>query len=486
MQVNQILPTFQELSYSRDKLTESFFLKFILLLAIFSFVPTLFLPSVGEEGVYTNATLEMLFNQEYLVPTLFGTQYSRPPMFNWLIMLVTSVVGTENVVFAARFVNMSATVGTVILLYKFIRKLFPEKTFALFATAIFLSGDLLLRRGWIAYADSTFSFFIFAAIYYLWLAIEERKVSWLIIASLAVNIAFLSKVQTAYIFYGISFLILYFRHPKGKILASMPSIVINIVTILFPFIWNEIVTDGYGGLNTTLEHSERFFELANVGSYLAKIVFLYPLEIILRMMPASLIALVVWQQMRAKKKGAAEFLAIKIVFLIALLNILPYWLAPHSNIRYILPIYPFISLLIAYGIWHAGDKIKKLTIICLLITIAIKYVLAISWFPYEFSVKTGNAESIAQTILAEVKDQKLYTTDSTSTGLRVAVAINKLRSGYPPIILAPNNFEGYVLVENLEQFDAEVVKEFTLGKNKLYLVFVSGSAAQSVFNSAPA
>src|SRR3990167_3614739 len=151
MRTNQVAPTFQEFAYGTEKLTNLSVLQTVIIFAALSFLCTLFLPSVGEEGVYTNITLEMLHNKDYLVPTLFGTHYSRPPLFNWLMLPVTQILGSVQVVLAARLVNMFATLLTAGSLVYLVRRIFPERQFALLAGAIYLSGDLLFRRGWLAY-----------------------------------------------------------------------------------------------------------------------------------------------------------------------------------------------------------------------------------------------------------------------------------------------------------------------------------------------
>ena len=47
----------------------------------------------GEESVYTIMSYEMYVNKTWLTPTLYGEPYWRPPLFNWLIILLSMFMG---------------------------------------------------------------------------------------------------------------------------------------------------------------------------------------------------------------------------------------------------------------------------------------------------------------------------------------------------------------------------------------------------------
>jgi hypothetical protein len=54
-------------------------------IAAISFVFTLSLSPIGEEGVYTISSFEMWYNQHYLYPLLYGANYGRPPFLIGLL-----------------------------------------------------------------------------------------------------------------------------------------------------------------------------------------------------------------------------------------------------------------------------------------------------------------------------------------------------------------------------------------------------------------
>jgi hypothetical protein len=71
-------------------------------LAAASFLTTLHLPYIGEEAVYTITSMEMWTQRDFLVPTLFGSLYGRPPLYNWLIIPLANLFGWDHVLVAAR------------------------------------------------------------------------------------------------------------------------------------------------------------------------------------------------------------------------------------------------------------------------------------------------------------------------------------------------------------------------------------------------
>lgn len=84
--------------------------------AALSFATTLTLPYIGEEAVYTITSLEMRLNHDFLVNTLYGANYGRPPLLNWLIIPLAEMMGWERVLLASRLIAAVATVATGLVL----------------------------------------------------------------------------------------------------------------------------------------------------------------------------------------------------------------------------------------------------------------------------------------------------------------------------------------------------------------------------------
>ena len=196
-----------------------------------SFVPLMFLQYVGEEAVYTIVAQEMLANKKYFLTTLYGQNYGRPGLYSFAILTVSGVLGEQHILIAARLITVSATLLTGLTLAWFIRRIFNDRLFAAFGAAVFLSGDVLLRRGWLAYSDPAFSFFTFGAMACLWVAVEEKRLALLALAALGLIGSFLTKVPTGYVYYGVWAAVLIWRHPNRMFLFSRWSLAIHLIAV---------------------------------------------------------------------------------------------------------------------------------------------------------------------------------------------------------------------------------------------------------------
>src|SRR5262245_12735933 len=84
--------------------------------ACLSFFTTLTLPYVGEEAVYTITSLEMRWSGDFFVTTLYGTNYGRPPLLNWLVIALAELLGWDRVLLASRLVTAASTMATGLIL----------------------------------------------------------------------------------------------------------------------------------------------------------------------------------------------------------------------------------------------------------------------------------------------------------------------------------------------------------------------------------
>jgi len=452
------------------------FLFAVCLLAFGSFFLTLNLPLVGEEGVYTNAALEMIFSKQYKFATLYGNIYPRPPLYNWLIILFSKIFNPKNIVLSARMVVLITTSTMAITVFYTAKKLFnfnkntsqtenyDRITFALLATAVFLSGDVLFKRGWLAYSDPTFAMFVFASIALLLFGTIKNNIFLIALANVCVFLGFLCKVHTAYIFYIISFLVLLFTKYRKNLLHK--NIIILHVLFIVPLIlWNIYVADA-NCFTTTFSHVKNLIGVTdNKEAHLWLNIITFPLQTWLALLPGSFLTL-----FAIKKLFKHDFhLIIKILLWITILNFSPYWITSQTNIRYLLPIYPLFAIIIAYMIWQSN--LIKQAIILLFIGIVIKYFVAIFWFPYQYNVKYGNAEHVAQDILLHTNNHALYINSFSATGLRIAGAINKINWPKEPLQEHPLENNSYFIIQENKDSDTnmQLIKIYKLNKDQIFL-----------------
>ena len=194
------------------------------------FLPTLAIQYVGEEAITVIVTQEMWARQDFVVTTMYGVGYGRPGLFSWLMLPVTALVGWSNILVAARLVTVAATLSTGLMLAFLVRRIFRDERLAALAAAVYLSGDILIYRGWLAYADPLFATLVFAAMALLWIATAERRHALLVLSVLALCAAFLTKTGTGHLFFAATALVLLWRcllytspSPRDGLLSRMPS-----------------------------------------------------------------------------------------------------------------------------------------------------------------------------------------------------------------------------------------------------------------------
>ncbi len=443
----------------------------LFLLAQLSFLTTLGLPYQGEEGVYTITSMEMALNQEWTVPTLYGNNYARPPLFNWFIIPIAWVLGWGKVLIASRLVSGMATLLTSFLLVWFVEKITRDRFWGVFSALIYLSGDVLFRRGWLAYSDPLFSLFVFAAVCFLWIGMRENRAILFFASALCLIGSFLTKALTGYIFYIVALGVLSYRLPERKNAITVASIVAHLVAFGFPVGWSICVSDGDHGSSMIHDVIARL-DVQSISKYISKILF-YPFDTFARWFPVSGILLYFWLK---NKVNLFENKSVQIALWICFLNYLPYWLAPDTPVRYLLPLFPLVAFV--FSVWIKECFPHKIPVMFLwfVSVVVLRYGLGVFWFPYYEKHYRGNYQETAEDILRISQSEPLYTTDHSSVGLSVSAYIDERKMPEQVLIAPRGEFQrGFLISRTMEVPNAQVVKIYYFGRQKLYLLCASST-----------
>ncbi len=444
-------------------------MKKLLLLAALSFVPALFFHTVGEEGIYTISSMEMWFNGNWLIQTMYGHDLHRPPLMNWLVIPLADLLGWTHVLAATRLVSVIATLGMAGWLFWLTRRLFGERDFALFATLACLTlADLTLYRGWLAYTDPLFAFFTFGSIATLWVGTSERSRWWLLASVALVSCALLTKAFTAYVFYGTAALVLLWQRETRAFLLSPASLSTFALALVVPVIWFTSLpqTGGHGGSM----FAEILMKLSAQGlsAYLEHFLT-YPLETAFRLSPVVLLAvyLLLRKRVIAPEAAPAHF---RNAAIIALLCLLPYWLSPQGGIRYLLPIYPLIALVGARLIWRAGASALAMRWFAGMI--AFKFAFALILFPwYQHSFRGENYVTAAHNIAAQTAGYPLYVNDPRSVSENIVSEIDLRRLPHnPPLRKPPTHWDNGFLLAMEPEKGSTVFSKLRIANDDLYLL----------------
>lgn len=419
------------------------FLIIYCILAALTLYSFMFLPLLGEEGNYTMSTMEMAYTHRYFVTTVFGTFYGRPPLVNWLMLPLAKLVGWQNIILASRFIVITCSVGTGVVLGFLVKRFTANKCFAWLCVAIFFSGDLLLRRGWLAYSDTHLTFFTFSAMACLWVAIQDRKMWLLIVGLVLLNCGYLSKALTPFGYYAIFYLVLLWRHPNRRFLLHPAVIILHLIAYSFPVIWDHYTAKQYGGMMVedlfNLNHTPK-----DILNYFYQILFYRPIELLIHTGPASFIALCFLVLQRRLVSDWQEFKDMTLIALYTGLIIfagcclMPLW----PEARYYMPAYPLYAIAMAYVIWHAGKRAQQWLQLGLVIYLVVALFLSL-WGIAFFQTHMRFAYTlIAKQIATLTEGYPLYALNpQVSQSESIVSLLDGLRMpNQSPLMLPPTNW----------------------------------------------
>jgi len=454
-------------------------LRLLVLLIALSYMPTLAFYYVGEEAIFPITSLEMWHQADWTRQQLFGLNPQHNPLFNWLIIPFAVLTGWEYVLPVARALTIAATLATAAMVGWLAFRLLRDTTFAWFAALVYLTlADVLLYRGWLAYVDPLFGFFVFAAVAVMWVACVERRPGLLALAVISLTCAFLSKAFTAYVFYGGAALVLMLAPERRRVLLGRTSLALHAAAMVAPLLWLALLPGNSGQGNRML--GEIVAKLMPQGAieYLQQLAG-FPAETVLRLAPAIfLVGYFAWRRRLLLRDELRPHL--KTALGIAFISYLPYWLAPHSAMRYLMPIYPVIAFALAMLLWCSSAATLAVTRRWLAGMIAFKFIAAVFLFPYYQAHYRGENYAVtARDIMVRSAGHPLYTTNDSASGLSVAGYIDAWRHPLPPIQWAPPRWEsGFVIAHSVKPELGAQAARYVLGGNELYLL-CRGAACQA-------
>lgn len=445
----------------------------LFVIAALSFVPALFFYYVGEEAIFPIVSQEMWERGTLLKQYLYGRDQMHNPLFNWLIMPFSALLGWEHVLTVTRVLTVSFTLITALTLAWLAGRLFQDKAFGIFAALGYLTmADVLLYHGWLSYVDPNYAMFIFTAIAALWVGVREQRISMILLSGILITCAFLSKALTAYIFFGGALFVLLFNAQQRRFLLHWRTLLVLLLTFAGPLIWYASIPDGMAQGQRMLNELTYKFVRPGFFEYLGKLIG-FPIKILTWLAPLTLLAIYFRVRGRNLKESSATH---QLVFVSAcwmlLLNFLPYWISPRGGMRYLMPLYPLLALVAARIIWQSGEAALALARKWIIAVLVLKFVAVLILFPYYQSHYRGqNYDETAADILMLTQGQPLYATNVSAVGLSVTAYLNKRRVPspalqWPPIIWS----SGFVVALNADDALGKEYKKYRLGGDDLHLL----------------
>jgi 4-amino-4-deoxy-L-arabinose transferase-like glycosyltransferase len=440
--------------------------------ATLSSLPALGLYFIGEEGILAVTSMEMWYRGDWLHLWIFGKDLNHGTFANWLIIPVSALVGWGNVLPVTRAIMILSTAAAGGMVFFLTQRLYRDRGFAVFAAVVYVTfADVLFYRGWLGYRDPLFGCLVFSSVASLWIAAKENRWGWLAVSWALVTLAFLTKGLTAYVFYGTAAFVLVFQPRERAFLLRPASIFLALLGVAVLVLWLEVALSGSGQTARMTTEIMSKLSLEGADAYVLKLAT-YPMEVLVRLAPASLLAL--WWGYRQRATGGpyTTDTTLRTAAAIAFLGLVPYWFAPHSHIRYLAPVLPLFAMVIAMVIWKCGAQRVATTMKWLWAAVALKFIVVLVVFPlYQQHYRGENYVAAARDIVARTEGHPLYTTNASASGLSVAANLNILRLPAPPVAWPPPKWDtGFVISYTPDPGLGRLVEQYRLGGNDLYLL----------------
>jgi len=420
---------------------------------------------IGEESVYAVYLQNMLQTHDY-----FNAFY-RPPLFLWAGLALQETFHFSSIELPLRIVSILCSLGSAAFSGLFAHKVFKKEHAGLIAALVFLTlGEIQFWYGWFGYADAMFLFFIFSSTVCLWLAAQFRQTHWYILAIILINLAFLTKALTAYAFFISTMIIVTYHFKAWRFFLHPIRLILLSGIIIAPMLWASFHGSSSSSASASLIHDIAMrFHSIDILSYL-KHIMTFPIEFIARMAPVSFIILFfLW-----KKNRCSISPDLRMILLIVGINYLPYWLAPFSNMRHVVPLYAWASLALSYYLIHSNIKIKKAALIGVTIALMLKIPFSLWGLPF---LKERDASQkfrpVAANIIQQVGNATIRQSSVSFTGFAIVAYINEAYGLKKNNIqfLTPNDHRVYVIAHTPLR-GAELIKTYTLFGDKAYLLYL--------------
>lgn len=322
------------------------------------------MPLVSQDEVrYAEVAREMIASGNWVVPHFNGINYFQKPILgHWMNAVSELIFGYNN--FAVRFASVFSTGLSAILLFFFLRKFSEEKKIALLAPIVFLTSGLVLAIGTFSVLDAQISFFLTSTMIFFYAAYKSEKMLqrflWLVLCGVFTGLGFLTKGFLVFVVIAISIIPFLIWEKQWKKIFTIPwaPFIISIFTILpwgikineqSPDFWHYFVL---------VEHYERFIRAGEYAGALHPEPFYF-------FIPILLIGALPWFfhlpgiVIGFKDKTIFSKSLIRYCITWALFPFIFFSASSGKLATYILPCFPPLAVLIAYGLYNSLDKCKK-------------------------------------------------------------------------------------------------------------------------------
>jgi 4-amino-4-deoxy-L-arabinose transferase-like glycosyltransferase len=308
-----------------------------------------------EEPRRALISLEMLFQDNWVVPTEMGEYYyKKPPVYNWVIGASYWLWGNHSE-WAVRFLSVVSFVATGGLVFV-IGRHYVDQTFGIYAGLLTLAMvDIVFYFSTAAgEIDLFYSLITLASFFTLFHFYQRQQYYTMFIITYAMGaVGTLTKGLPSPVFLGVSVLVwLAYRRDLKRLFTAAHLAGIGVVLALvggyFAYYnqFNDVARYFSSEESLWSQTSERTAFQNSIGALLTHLV-LFPLETLKNVAPATLLLPFLLRRGMVRTLMQQPFVAFCALMLVG--NGLVYWLSPGTRSRYIYMLYPLLVIVLTYA-----------------------------------------------------------------------------------------------------------------------------------------
>jgi len=323
-------------------------------------------PLKHEEPRRALIALEMMFRDNWIVPTEFGEYYyKKPPLFNW-VLIAGLTLFEDHPELGVRFFPILSFIGMGLLVF-WMGKRYVNFDFGMLAGLLTLSMvDILYYFSATAgEIDLFYSLLTLAGFFTIFHFYQRQQYGQLFIFTYLLGaLGTLTKGLPSIVFLGISIGIFFLYQRELKRLLSKEhflGIAVYLLVVGGYFYWYS----QYNSLEGLFAKDESLWSqasdrtlLRNTFTRLVPHFLLFPLDTLQNIAPASLLIIFLFQKKILSFLSRNQLILCCLIIFMA--NILVYWISPGTRSRYVYMLYPLAVMVLSYGYFYHTDRRARL------------------------------------------------------------------------------------------------------------------------------
>ncbi|MDC6365382.1 MULTISPECIES: glycosyltransferase family 39 protein [Flavobacteriaceae] len=315
-------------------------------------------PFYNEEPRRSIIAMEMIFNHNYVVTTLFNdTFYDHPPLWYIILSLSCKIFGMDSE-FAFRFPSALSMFLTGLVVY-FMGKKHVNHSFGVIASFLYLiSADLYFFFSNTAEIDIFFSLLVLLSMLSIYHFYEQKKfTSLFLFAYFFCFLGFLTKGVVSFVFLAISLLV-FFIQKKEFIKLFLPIHFLSMFCclggiFLFFYIYG-LYDDPYSYIKGMWEitRNKSFLEKKN-NAFIFHFLW-FPINMLANLFPATLLIIFLFKKTVIGKIKRNRYMVFLIMIFFS--NFIIYWLSPGAKSRYTYMFYPIVISILTYAFLFDNEE----------------------------------------------------------------------------------------------------------------------------------